>query len=92
MIILSQSGEKMTDWGKVKKVYQLGENVMIGYGDKDYDSFGKYRTKNQANLAIGKLYYDLSEGKTSFQFPQMTELPDSKAHYGAGGGKRHGGS
>ena len=103
MIILSQEGNRIVDWSRVQKVYQLGSSAMIRYigGEKDYDSFGKYRSDNQANTAkyrsdnqantaIGRLFYALAEGETSFQFPQPNELPESKAHYGAGGGKRHG--
>ena len=84
MIIMSQSGDKIIDWSKVNKVYLVGNSVVIG--------MGKYRTNEQANLVLGRLFYALVEGEKQFQFPQPSELPDSKAHYGSGGGKRHGGS
>ena len=92
MIIMSQSGDKIIDWSKVNKVYLVGNSVVIGMSDKDYSTYGKYRTNEQANLVLGRLFYALVEGEKQFQFPQPSELPDSKAHYGSGGGKRHGGS
>ena len=92
MIIMSQSGDKIIDWSKVNKVYLVSSSVVIGMGDKDYNTFGKYRTNEQANLALGRLFYALGDCEKLFQFPQPSELPDSKAHYGSGGGRGHGGS
>ena len=52
MIIMSQSGDKIIDWSKVNKVYLVGNSVVIGMSDKDYSTYGKYRTNEQANLIV----------------------------------------
>ena len=70
MIIMSQSGDKIIDWSKVNKVYLVGNSVVIGMSDKDYSTYGKYRTNEQANLVLGRLFYALVEGEKQFQFPQ----------------------
>ena len=96
MVIMNQSGKLITDWAKVKKAYlstnSKGCAVLSSFDDGDTGVLGTYRTEEQCLIALGGLFYALSENESSYQFPQLNELPDSTAHYGAGVGRRHGGS
>ena len=96
MIIMSQSGKLISDWVKIKKVYsttnQKGCAVLAGFDDGDAGILGTYRTEEQCLIALGRFFYALVEKESSYQFPQPNELPDNKTYFGAGGGRRHGGS
>ena len=90
MTIMAQSGKWIADWNKVKKVFCTKGSVNAGFEDGDVLVCGTYKTEQQCMTAMGRLYYALAAGDSSFEFPQPDELPDSKAHYGTGGGRRHG--
>ena len=63
---------------------------MAGFADGDQLVCGTYNTERQAKVALGMLYFSVAAGDMKFEFPQAGDLPDSRAHYGAGGGSRHG--
>lgn len=96
MVILNQSGRYVIDWAKIKKAYistgSKGNAVIASFEDGDTVVLGTYRTEGQCSIALGKLFHAITEGGGGYQFPQPEELPVSKAHYGSGGGRNHGGS
>ena len=97
MVIMAQSGKWMADWSKIKKCYissgkVQGVAVMAGFSDGDQMVCGTYATNEQGKTVIGYLYNAIKDGDMFFEFPQPEELPTSKAYFGTGGGKRHGGS
>lgn len=98
MVIMPQSGLWIADWNKITRIIALdgkkeGAIINAVFDDRSSNPCGTYRTKRQCEIAIGYLYNAIADGKTSFEFPQASDLPDAVNHYGASsGGNRHGGS
>ena len=108
MVILNKSGRTLTEWSKITRIISIGNNgndkrerekrgrntcaVVAVYDGRESTVMGEYGSEEQCIRAIGKLYYAIQEGKTTFEFPQPEDLPVIKSHYGSGGGKSHGGS
>lgn len=100
MVLLSQKGECLIDYGHVNAVYAAEAKngkppcVVVGYGDNTR-CMGRYRNDAQCIRVIGYLYEALKNDEKAFEFPQMEELPDCKANYGSHvktKENRHGGS
>lgn len=96
MVIMAQSGKWISSFSQIKKIFvscgPKGAAVIAGYPDGDSTVCGTYSSEYQCMLALGQLYSALADGELEFEFPQPESLPTNKSHYGAGGGRRHGGS